>query len=140
MSGEPRFVFDANIVVSAALFAESTPSRALRLALGRGQVLFTRETVLELRLVLARSKFDRYLSREERDLFLANLIRRTVLVETVARVRVCRDPRDDIYLALAVAGGAASIVSGDSDLLVLNSFEGIPILSPSDFLASLQFE
>jgi predicted nucleic acid-binding protein len=109
MSGEPRFVINANIIVCAALFAGSIPDRALRLALDRGQILFTRESILELRHV-------------------------------VEPVRVCRDPRDDIYLAIAVAGSAAGIVSGDSDLLVLKLFDGIPILSPSDFLASLQFE
>jgi putative PIN family toxin of toxin-antitoxin system len=140
MSGEPRFVFDSNVVISAALFAGSIPERSLRRALDHGKVLLARELILELRVVLARSKFDRYLTLEVRDLFLANLIQQCVLVTDIAPVRVCRDPRDDIYLALAVAGGAASIISGDVDLLVLRSFEGIPILSPADFLASVQLE
>jgi predicted nucleic acid-binding protein len=47
---------------------------------------------------------------------------------------VCRDPRDDKYLALAAAGLAASIVSGDVDLLSLKLFLEIPILSPAQFV------
>ena len=52
---------------------------------------------------------------------------------------VCRDPDDIKILGLAVAINADYIVTGDKDLLVLESFEGIPILNPrsfSDFLHS----
>jgi predicted nucleic acid-binding protein len=48
---------------------------------------------------------------------------------------VSRDPDDDAMLALAVAAQADFIVSGDGDLLVLNSFEGIPIVTPVQALA-----
>jgi uncharacterized protein len=44
---------------------------------------------------------------------------------------VCRDPDDDEVLALAIAAQADLIVSGDNDLLVLQQFRGIPILSPA---------
>jgi uncharacterized protein len=45
-----------------------------------------------------------------------------------------RDPKDDMYLALAVSGSATCIVSGDSDLLELNPFRGIPIINARAFL------
>lgn len=138
MSDRPRFVFDANAVVSAALFKGSTPDRALRLALSSGQTLLSSESVAELLDVLARPKFDRYLTRQERDLFLTKLIQRGTLVDVVELVQACRDSDDDKYLALAAAGQAACIVSGDNDLLTLKSFRGIPILSPVEFLASSQ--
>lgn len=46
---------------------------------------------------------------------------------------VCRDPDDDHVLAAAVAGSVECIVSGDQDLLVLERFEGVPIIKPADF-------
>jgi putative PIN family toxin of toxin-antitoxin system len=46
---------------------------------------------------------------------------------------VCRDPDDDQILATAVAAQAECIVTGDKDLLVLHRYEGIEIVSPSDF-------
>ena len=46
---------------------------------------------------------------------------------------VCRDPDDLKVLGLAVATNADYIVTGDKDLLVLKSFEGIPILNPRSF-------
>jgi len=46
---------------------------------------------------------------------------------------VCRDPNDIKILGLAVASDADYIVTGDKDLLVLKSFQGIPILNPRSF-------
>jgi predicted nucleic acid-binding protein len=45
-----------------------------------------------------------------------------------------RDPDDDHVLAAAVAAHADAIVSGDKDLLVLGTFQGILILSPTEFI------
>jgi predicted nucleic acid-binding protein len=50
-------------------------------------------------------------------------------------VQGCRDPRDDKFLEVAFNGRADVIISGDADLLDLNQFRGIPILSPRDFLS-----
>ena len=55
------------------------------------------------------------------------------LVPITERVRVCRDPKDDKFLELAVNGRADVIVSGDADLLALSAFQGIPILTPALF-------
>jgi predicted nucleic acid-binding protein len=52
-------------------------------------------------------------------------------------VVACRDPKDDKFLAAALAGPAGCIVSGDEDLLVLSPFEGIPVLRPAEFVARL---
>ena len=49
-------------------------------------------------------------------------------------IRVCRDPRDDQVLELAVCGRADRIITGDADLLTLDPFRGIRIVTPTDFL------
>lgn len=46
---------------------------------------------------------------------------------------VSRDPKDDKFLAVALAGRADVILSGDRDLLTLKSYRGIPILAVADF-------
>ncbi|MBL8133918.1 MAG: putative toxin-antitoxin system toxin component, PIN family [Anaerolineae bacterium] len=53
-------------------------------------------------------------------------------------VRICRDPKDDKFLELAVNGMADYLISGDDDLLDLNPFEGISIVSPREFLDRMQ--
>jgi putative PIN family toxin of toxin-antitoxin system len=50
-----------------------------------------------------------------------------------APIIVCRDPKDDKFLELAINGRADVIVSGDADLLALDTFCDIPILAPAAF-------
>lgn len=48
-------------------------------------------------------------------------------------IRICRDPADDIFLEVAVNGQADAVISGDADLLSLDTFRGIPIITPAAF-------
>jgi putative PIN family toxin of toxin-antitoxin system len=49
--------------------------------------------------------------------------------------QVCRDPKDNMVLELAVSGHADYIITGDQDLLILDPFRGIRIMTPDAFLA-----
>jgi predicted nucleic acid-binding protein len=49
-------------------------------------------------------------------------------------VIACRDPKDDKILSLAVSGTATHIVTGDADLLDLDPFRAIRIVSPGAFI------
>lgn len=51
---------------------------------------------------------------------------------------VCRDPDDDAILATALAAQADLLVTGDKELLVLGSYEGISIVTPTECLARLR--
>ena len=66
-------------------------------------------------------------------LALAKLMAAAELVTITERIAACRDPTDDKFLELAVNGHADLIVSGDSDLLALNPFRDIPIVTPAMF-------
>ena len=85
--------------------------------------------VEELNDVLRREKFERYVRLEGRERFLNALIRDGILVGVTERLQLCRDPKDDKFLDVAVSGGASHIITGDDDLLILNPFRGIPIVT-----------
>lgn len=129
-----RFVLDANVVVSALLFSESIPGRAFEHARRSGTILVSDASLSELRRVLGRPKFDRYLTLTDRDDFLLALTRECELVEIDEVVRACRDPKDDHLLELAVNGRATTIVTGDDDLLELNPFRGVEIVKPRQLI------
>jgi len=137
MSSKADYVFDTNIIVSALLFEDSKPALALQEALDQGNLLLSMEVAEEIGEVLRRSKFDRYVKRKTREEFLRAFILEAVFVEIIKTIQVCRDPKDNKFLELAVNGNASHLITGDEDLLTLNPFQGISILTPNQFLETL---
>lgn len=129
-----RCVFDTSVLVSAALLPGSKPRRAFDVALRTGRVLLSFATLSEIHEVLHRPQFRRYIDEQAIRNFLAALIRETEWIEVDQRISVCRDPKDDKFLELAVCGQATHIITGDKDLLALHPFRGVQILPPHVFL------
>jgi uncharacterized protein len=137
MSSKTRYVIDTNVIVSSLLFENSISSEAFRYALKHGEVLLSTELLEELSDVLSRGKFNRFVTSEERDEFLETFVERAILIEVIEKVQECRDSKNDKILELALNGGAEYIVSGDKDLLVLNPFRDVKIVTPEEFLRTV---
>jgi putative PIN family toxin of toxin-antitoxin system len=129
-----RFVFDTNVLISAALSEESTSRRAFDHALDRGTILLSRPALAELKEVLNRNKFRPFITEDEVRQFLAVFAGASDWVEIDVRIDKCRDPADNKFLELAVSGRATHIITGDNDLLTLDPFRGMPVLTPAEFL------
>jgi len=129
-----RCVLDTNVLVSALLVPGSKPRRALDRAFQEGRVLLSFATLAELYDVLHRKQFRRYVEEELARSFLAALARDSEWIDVDVQVNACRDPRDNKFLEIALSGRATHLISGDADLLVLDPFQGIRILSPQEFL------
>jgi len=110
MRSSRGYVFDTNILVSAALFGDSTPGQAFRRALQSGTILLSQATFKEIDEVLAREKFGNYLTLDERAAFIEALVDRCQFAEPTEEIRACRDPDDNKFLELAVRADAAFIV------------------------------
>src|SRR5579863_2355484 len=134
MEARERIVADSNALVSRLLLPSSVPGRAVRKAVDNGVLLVSDATMNELADVLARPKFDRYISLEDRQQFLRLLGRLAEFVPIVYPVRECRDPKDDKFLEAALNGKAGLILTGDADLLALHPWQGIAILPPAQYL------
>jgi len=131
-------VVDTNVLLSSFLSPSSTAYVALE-KLGQSHtVLLSPETEEELKEVVKRPKFDSYVTLPIRLSLLSAFIGGALLIETSERIRACRDPRDDKFLEVAVAGQADLILTGDADLLALHPFRDIAILTPAAYLASLE--
>lgn len=132
---ERKLVIDTNLWISRLLMPNGTAAKAVDHALAWGIPLMSEETLMELSDVLARSKFDKYVSREDRQQFLRLLGGIARVVRVTQRISACRDPKDDKFLDVALNGEAQLILTGDEDLLVLHPFHDVEILKPADFLA-----
>jgi uncharacterized protein len=130
-----RIVVDTNVLISRLLVPGSISGRAVRKVADGGQLLVSAAAMEELVDVVGRSKFDPYLSIADRQDFILLLGRIVEMVPIVRVVRACRDPRDDKFLEVAVNGRADLIITGDRDLLALDPFMSIAIMSPGAYLA-----
>lgn len=134
MTNNRLVVFDTNVLISAFLLSQSKPRQALERAENIGVIILSNSVFSELKEVLYRPKFDRYLTKERRQEILENLTETAQFIDVTEQINECRDPKDNKYLELAVSGQAECIVTGDDDLLVLNPFRGIEILTVQEFL------
>src|SRR5271169_439814 len=128
-----RIVLDTNVLVSAALKQKSMPGMTALVVERSGGLLKSVATEEQLFEVVARPYFTSLIDPDTRA-WLKKLMADAELVTITERIAACRDPTDDKFLELAVSGHADLIVSGDADLLALNPFRGVPIVTPAAFV------
>ena len=130
-----RVVLDANVLISAALHPGGRPREVVdAVREERGVLLFSDETFDEVRTRLLLPKFDRYVGREGRAVYLAQLEAVSEWVPIAGAKLGCRDADDDELLGTALVGAADCLVKGDRDLLETSPFQDIPVLTPTGFL------
>lgn len=125
-----RVVCDTNVLV-AALVADGLCRDIVKRRLPLVD-LFTSAALLKELETTLRVKFR----ADPDDLPLLAAYRARASLVRPARLAqaVCRDPDDDVVLATARTAKANCILTGDRDLLVLERFEGIAILTPRAFV------
>lgn len=129
-----RIVFDTNILISASLFKRSLPRQAVEFGLKTASCIASEETMYEVFYKICNPKFNRYASKQQRLAFLDPVLEASEKIAITEKITACRDAGDNKFLELAICGKADWLVSGDKDLLVLNPFQGIPILTANEFL------
>jgi len=128
-------VFDASTLVSAAFRRDSIPAQAVRHAFRADRVAVSEAVLAELLDVLHRPQLARFLDPELRAELIGQFLALGSVFAPTVRVTDCRDAKDNKYLELALAAGAAAIVSSDADLLALHPWRGVRILRPAEYLA-----
>jgi putative PIN family toxin of toxin-antitoxin system len=133
-----RVVVDVNVLVSAVMRLSSVPGSVVSMwRAGYFELLVSPQLLAELREVLGRAHLTRYVTSSEADELLSVLEQNATWVEDppVTERVVPGDPDDDYLVALARAGRAHVIVTGDADLL--DAGLDPPACSPRDFLTRL---
>jgi putative PIN family toxin of toxin-antitoxin system len=125
-----RLLLDTNVLI-AALVARGTCHELLEHCVREHVVVSSQSLLDELGGVLERKLRQRAADvQTARRLFAETL---TFVEPAALDVPVCRDRDDDVVLATALAGACAAIVTGDQDLLILDPFRGIRVITPSAF-------
>jgi uncharacterized protein len=124
-----RVVIDTNVWISLTVFG-GLPLRCFESVLRDGhELIICSELVEEYRKVILRS-FPEF--KEKSEIFLALTIVEAKLFEISDKsIAVSRDPNDDYLLNLSKVSRANLLITGDKDLLVLNSYGMTKIVTPS---------
>lgn len=140
MPEQPKLkaVLDTNVFVSGLMGVVSPPRQIVNAWLDGDFILVTSLYLIdELNHVLSYPRIvDRLrVSDAEVEAILAALLSQAEMVPGKLKLPgVTRDPKDDPVVACAVEGKADYIVSGDQDLLVLEIFQGVQIITPRQFV------
>lgn len=139
-----RAVLDANVYVSALLQPNGPPGQIINHFLRNTafDIVLSPAIVEEIMRALGYPKVRKFIGAGiEPELWFEDIV---VLADMVAGARecsdICEDPDDGKYLAAALEGRAACVVTGDQDFLALTEYEGVRIVTPRTFLDLLDFE
>lgn len=127
-------IFDTNTLVSASLFKQSTTRKAYDKVIDHFQFACSNECLDELKLVIKRPKFSKYIDKVEADEFVNNYTDYSIFFPVKISISDCRHPKDNKFLELAMSCNAKIIITGDSDLLVLHPYNSIKIITAKQFL------
>ena len=136
---ELRVVVDTNVFVSSVIGSKNAEEIVNKLGEEAFRLVISTFLLTELATVLERPKFQALIQDvgEARAKLLHLVEVSGTLVERTKPIEVCRDATDNRVLEAAVAGRADVIVTGDGDLLELDPFQGIEIMTPARFLEIL---
>ncbi len=132
-----KVVFDTNVLL-AAFLTEGLCAKLLIRARKREFEMFLCPVIIsELERILTK-KFKAKPQEIAETLDIITEAAQKIVTPGRAVVGICRDKDDDHILACATAAKAEYLVTGDADLLILEMFEGVRILSPRDFEALME--
>jgi len=138
-------VVDTNVFVSSLITRTGSPAEvADAFRAGLFPLITSHIQREELGTVLERPRIrSQFLATEPEIAALLEAIDRNArfVMPTTANAPVVRDPKDQMILATAIAGGAHYLETGDEDLLALSNSDSLPglrIVTPAAFLAILE--
>ncbi len=136
-------VLDSTILVSSFLTEGGVAFKILQSAREEKFQWYCTEVILqETRRVLLQEQRLRtkyHYTDEQVEVFINASRASSLMVAELPTVKIiARDPQDDPVVACALAAQATYIVTRDKDLLDLQSYQGITILTPEEFLRILQ--
>jgi putative PIN family toxin of toxin-antitoxin system len=129
-----KIVLDANIVISAFLWAGIPRAITKRVADGLDTLFVTNEIIYEIEEVIVRPKFSNKQEKAKSAIEFINYSGQKVIVAQKITTGGCRDNTDNKYLECAVAGNADYIISGDIHLLELKKYGDVKIVTAREYI------
>lgn len=132
--GRFKVIIDTNLWVSFLIRPTNFPVLLEAIATESIQILYSQELLDELIEVSSRPKLQKLIAPEVLNEVVSFLLEKgKVKALPKKRPQICRDPKDNYLLALAITSRADYLISGDNDLLILKRVRKTLILSYAAF-------
>ncbi|MBI5303093.1 MAG: putative toxin-antitoxin system toxin component, PIN family [Chloroflexi bacterium] len=140
----PRVVIDTNLFVRGLMNGPVTRPLIEAWKQKRFTLVTSEALLTEIVTVLARPKFRRYFALADVTELVQLIVEQGEIVEPTVRLQLCRDPKDNVFLDIAVTGHCNFLVTGDDDLKgddalksKMQNTYGVSILSAPEFIRAL---
>lgn len=130
-----RIVIDTNVIASAIFFG-GKPRQLVDLLLHKMIDSFVTVEIIEEYKETMESLCNKYPDKKIQ-VPLTQIISACNLIDSKSTVEVCRDPDDNKFISCAVDAKCLYIVSGDKDLLTVEEYEGIEIITVAEFFSRM---
>ncbi|OGU56803.1 MAG: putative toxin-antitoxin system toxin component, PIN family [Ignavibacteria bacterium GWF2_33_9] len=131
-----RIILDTNLWISF-LITQDFDFLDNLIVSGKIKLIFSKELIEEFISVASRPKFKKYFSLNEIEEILALFDSYGEIVEVWTNINLCRDPKDNFLLNLAIDSKAPYLITGDSDLLEIKEIEGTKIITYNELIKIL---
>ena len=129
-----RVVLDTNVVLSGVFFGGVPGEILAAWSRGRFDVIVSAQVLDEYERSGAALAHGKPRLQEAWAPVMRWIVGHALIIDAEPLVEsVSADPDDDAFLACAVAGGAAVVVSGDRHLKAVSGWRGIAVLTPRRF-------
>ncbi len=126
-----RIVVDTNVLISGVFFG-GFPRRILSAIVSRKITACATSKIIDKYEEIVQEMIDRKQGHINR-MILTPLIKEMEIIEPTTHIEICSDPDDNKFLECAKDSHSMYIVSGDKDLLVMEQYENIRIVTAKDF-------
>lgn len=125
-----KVVLDTNVFISGAVYGGNADQILKLIEENKIDLLISKPTSQELFNKLHDLKINSSTIESLKKLLFLH----GKMISPKTKVAICRDPKDNMFLELCLAGKADYLITGDKDLLSLKSFKKTVILTPKQFL------
>ena len=131
-----KIVIDTNVVASAIFFG-GKPRTIIELLMKHNLKSYVTEEIVEEYKDTVNYLKEKY-PKKNINIPLSQIVGACELIDAISDVKVCRDPNDDKFINCAIDSKAYYIVSGDKDLLTLEKYDNIEIITVGQFLEKIK--
>ena len=127
-----RIVIDTNVVASAVFFG-GRPAELLRMVIRHEHLAVATDEIVDEYQATISYLLDKY-DGKKMQLSIVPIFSAMEIIQATSKVEICRDPDDNKFISCAIDGHCYYVVSGDKDLLSLEQFSNIKIVTVAEFL------